>query len=246
MRKTMIALLALTAAAPLAAQGGGGMAGMNMDPTNKIKGSGTLPAGWEMRFDPTYARGGQPAPPAPAATEIDFVTMGSGFHLKSGPAAIYYRTADKATGEYTITASFSQAKTMSHEAYGIFIGGQDLQAATEKYIYFEVRPSDGGAYLQERLGDARPVSARGQDPNYTSVFGKWMVGAPGVVKDGADGSAKNTLSVKVTKDAVQFMANGTLVKELKKSELNGLSTDGQFGIRMNHNLDIHIAELSKK
>ena len=135
---------------------------------------------------------------------------------------------------------------MSHEAYGIFIGGQDLQGATQKYIYFEVRPSDASAYLQERTGDAPPPAQRRNDPNYTSVFGKWIVGAPGVVKDGADGSAKNTLTVKVTGDVVQFSANGTLVKELKKSELNGLSTDGQFGIRMNHNLDIHIAELSKK
>jgi len=210
MRKTMIALLALTTAAPLAAQGGGGMAGMDM--TNKITGSGKLPAGWEMRFDPTMGRGGQPAPPAPAMTEIDFVTMGPGFHLKSGPAAIYYRTADKATGEYTITATFSQAKTMSHEAYGIFIGGQDLQSATQKYIYFEVRPSDGGAFIQERNGDARPAQQRGAGNG--SVIGLWQV--------------------------------GTLVKELKKSELNGLGTDGQFGIRMNHNLDIHIAELSKK
>src|SRR5215510_16311586 len=119
MRKTLAVVVALAIAAPLAAQQQAGKA----DPTNKVKGSGTLPAGWMMRYDPT-----RPGQPTPAANEVNFVTMGSGFHFTSGPAAIYYNPKDMMAGTYTVTASLTQTKAPTHpEAYGIFVGGQSLQ-----------------------------------------------------------------------------------------------------------------------
>ena len=51
-----------------------------------------------------------------------------------------------------------------------------------------------------------------------------------------------TLSVfQVAADAVNLMVNGTTVKSFKKSELHGFNTDGQFGLRLNHGLNVHIA-----
>ena len=58
--------------------------------------------------------------------------------------------------------------------------------------------------------------------------------------DPADGHSTNTLMIHVAKDAVHFQVNGKLVKEVKKSELMGSSTDGQAGIRINHNTDLHV------
>lgn len=239
MRTTLIALLALTAAAPLAAQGG--MAGMNMDPTNKINGSGKLPAGWLMRFDPVVVKAGATAPAPHQMTEIEFVNQGSGFHFHTGPAAIYYNPKEMGKGEYTVTARFSQASTMTHETYGIFIGGSNLQDSTQmKYIYFVVRPSDAGAMIQLRNGLARPAEERGVDPNYTSPFGKWNLDM-GVNKDApGTGAATNELSIKVGKDNVQFMANGKLIKDIPRVVFNGMSTDGQVGLRINHNLNIQV------
>src|SRR5215510_16123059 len=115
MRKTLAVVVALAIAAPLAAQQQAGKA----DPTNKVKGSGTLPAGWMMRYDPT-----RPGQPTPAANEVNFVTMGSGFHFTSGPAAIYYNPKDMGSGEYTVSATFSNRKSLEHEAVASLSAGR--------------------------------------------------------------------------------------------------------------------------
>src|ERR1022692_1032266 len=117
-------LIPLVAAAPLAAQGGGMR--MGGDPTNKVAGSGTLPPGWLLRFDPP--RGNAPLPPM---TAVSFVAMGTGYHITGGPAAIYYNPKDMATGIYGATATFHAAKSMVHESYGIFVGGSNLQDSTQ-------------------------------------------------------------------------------------------------------------------
>jgi hypothetical protein len=48
------------------------------------------------------------------------------------------------------------------------------------------------------------------------------------------------LLIHVAPDSVHFLVNGKLVKGLAKSELMGAKTDGQSGIRINHNTDIHV------
>jgi hypothetical protein len=222
-------LIALVAAAPLAAQGGGGggMGGMRMggDPTAKVAGSGTLPPGWMLRFDPP--RGSQPVPPM---TAVSFVTMGTGFHVTGGPAAIYYNPKDMASGVYSVTATFHAAKSMQHESYGIFIGGMNLQDSTQNYLYMVINPMTGGMAIEHRSSNASP----------TKIVPISTI-EPAVNKDGAaDGSSTNTLLIHVAKDTVHFIVNGKLVKALAKSALDGAMTDGQPGLRINHNIDVHI------
>ncbi len=65
-----------------------------------------------------------------------------------------------------------------------------------------------------------------------------------VAKEAADGKASNTLAVQVMGDMVHFMVNGQMVTMLTRAQLDGASTDGQVGLRINHNLDLHIAEFS--
>ncbi len=124
MRNGLVVLMATVIAMPLAAQAGG-MAGMDMDPTHSANGTGKLPDGWMLRFDPQTM-------PKPAIADVNVATMGTGIHFKSGPAAIYYNPRDMASGSYTYTATFAQSKSNTHEAYGIFIGGSNLQDPTEK------------------------------------------------------------------------------------------------------------------
>ena len=213
---TQLGMIALIVAAPLAAQGGGRMG----DPTAKVAGSGKLPEGWMVRFDP-----GAPH----ALTDINFVTMGGGYHVTSGPAAIYYSSKDMGSGIYSVSATFKQSKTNSHEAYGVFIGGHNLQDSTQNYIYLVVKPGDGSLAIARRGSDGRPtyLIASRAGPNAA------------VNKDAADGSATNTVLIHVAKDTVHFLVNGTLVKAVAKSDIGG-STDGQAGIRINHNIDVHI------
>jgi hypothetical protein len=99
MRKTLCVLSALVLATPVAAQQ---QAGASKDPTAAVKGSGKLPDGWSVRFDPS-----RPNQPVPKTEDVNFVTMGSGFHFTSGPAGIYYNAKDMGSGEYAVTATFS-------------------------------------------------------------------------------------------------------------------------------------------
>jgi len=220
----------LVIATPLAAQGAN-------DPTKAAKGSGQLPAGWMMRFDPidnpANVRPGRPTPAKPTPDMVNVVTMGSGLHFTSGPAAIYYNPKDVGSGEYAVSASFGARKSMQHEAYGIFIGGSNLQDSTQSYLYFEIRPGMGDSILiQQRNGDV--------SKNMNRILPWTSTGGVVSVDDPADGHSSNTLMIHVAKDTVHFIANGKLVKALAKSELKGAKTDGQTGLRINHNSDLHV------
>jgi len=58
-----------------------------------------------------------------------------------------------------------------------------------------------------------------------------------VVKPDASGQSKNALEVRVGSDKVDFVVNGTVVH----SEPQGaLKTDGIYGIRVNHLLEVQI------
>jgi hypothetical protein len=199
---------------------------MGGDPTNKVAGSGTLPPGWLLRFDPP--RGNAPLPPM---TAVSFVAMGTGYHITGGPAAIYYNPKDMATGIYGATATFHAAKSMVHESYGIFVGGSNLQDSTQNYLYLVIRPLDGHMAIGHRGSNGRPVYlASMNDPANPAI----NMDSP------KDSSSTNTLLIHVAKDTVHFMINGKLVKAIAKTDLGGASTDGQAGLRINHNIDIHI------
>ena len=118
---TTLSLLAL-AAAPLAAQGAD-------DPTKKVAG-GALPAGWMGRTDR----------PTEKLTDAKFVAMGSGYHVTSGPAAIYWNPKTVTSGRFVASTTITQTKAATHpEAFGIFFMGKDLDAPTQNYAYFQVR-----------------------------------------------------------------------------------------------------------
>lgn len=230
MQKILSVLAALAIAAPLAAQQQQGA--MNHDATNQVKGSGKLPDGWMVRFDPQ--RDGH----IPKTEEVNFVTMGSGFHFTSGPAGIYYNTKDVGSGEYAVSATFSQRKSVNHEAYGIFIGGHNLQDSTQSYTYFVIKPCSsrcgtagaqmGEILISKRSSDGKPVALvpiRHDDAVVTD--------------DPKDGHATNKMLIHVAKDTVHFVLNDKLVAAVPKSQIG--DTNGQAGVRINHNIDVHVA-----
>jgi hypothetical protein len=215
------ATLLLAAGAPLAAQ--------DHDATTAVKGAG-LPAGWMVRFDPS-----RPGRPAPTVADVNFRVMAPGFHHTSGPAGIYYREADASKGNYTVSVSFGARKSMQHEAYGLFIGGSNLQTDKQNYLYFVIKPSDGTFLINHRTSDGKPNPVVAYTPS------------DAITKDSpTDGSASNKLAIRVAGDAVSFLVNDKVVKTLKKSEIDGASTDGLVGLRLNHNLDLHISDFGVK
>ena len=61
-------------------------------------------------------------------------------------------------------------------------------------------------------------------------------------KPGADGKSTNALEVRVGADKVDYVVNGTVVGSSPKAQTG--KTDGIYGIRVNHLLEVQIDGLS--
>lgn len=209
MRTALFALLSFTPAV-LCAQA---------DPDRTVAGGGSFPAGWHVRTE-------RNAP----LTNVKFAAMGDGFHVTVGPAAIYWRDADTASGNYHVVATITQTKNPAHpEAYGILIGGKSLADSAQSYTYFIVRAVDGKFMIRRRPGYASPP---------TNVV-DWTE-SPAVVRADSTGKATNELSILVRGGKVSFMVNG---KEVYAGDAAGLDVSGVVGYRVNHNLDVHLGPL---
>jgi hypothetical protein len=191
------------------------------DPTKAVTGGGELAPGWQMRVDP---RAGSGAPPK-------FVAMGSGWHATSGSRAIYWRAGDVAKGNYKVDATFTLSKAPGHaEAYGIVFAGKDLTTPKQNYMYFTL--GGNGTYLiKHRAGDADSEIHTIQD---------WTA-SDAIAKADASGKSTDKLSVVVGPQKVQYMINGKEVYSMDRANIPG-GADGIAGIRVSHNLDVHISD----
>jgi len=195
------------------------------DPDRSVAGGGSFPAGWHVRTE----RNRQTGQPAPLAN-VKFAVMGNGYHVTVGPAAIYWRDADTASGSYHVVANIAQTKNPAHpEAYGIFIGGRDLADSTQTYTYFIIRAIDGKFMIRRRPGyTANPINV----VDWTAH--------PAVATADSTGKAANELSILVQGGNVRFMVNG---KDVYTGKAADLDTRGVVGYRVNHNLDVHLGPL---
>ena len=180
---------------------------------------GVTADGWMSRLD----RG------TDANGVLHFRTMGSGVHATTAGrgAAIFWRSGDSASGSYTISASFTQTEPSNHpNAYGLFFGGSNLSGDNQQYSYFVIR--EGSEYLiRKRMGGEVPVVV------------DWT-GHAAINDLNADGRATNVLRVEVGSSQVRFLVNGTEVSSQPRSTVD---TDGITGLRVNHQLDVHIGDV---
>jgi hypothetical protein len=211
------AAVAVALASPLAGQG--------MDHTTNIQGSGKLPAGWNARFDQA---GG-------ALSQVDVRQAGTALAFRTGPAAIFWNTKDVASGSYTVSAIFNQKKSMQHEGYGVFVGGQNLSDPTQNYLYLVVKPQAGTYLVSHRAGNSAPKRIVAETPS--EAINK---DAPGT------GAAENAMAIRVARDSVHFYINGREVRVFARAALPGVATDGLAGLRINHNLDIEVRDFGIK
>ena len=183
------------------------------------------PAGWKQRLDRSTS-----ASDPDGAGAVKFVAMGNGFHATNPTAAVYWNTANTATGNYTVKGSFKLIKPSGHvNYYGLVFGGSNLEGATQSYLYFMVA-QNGSWLLKRRDGDANaPTIARGDNA--------------AIAKPGADGTSVNALEVRVKANAVDYVVNGTVVHTTPKSG-DTAKTDGVAGIRVNHLLEVRIDDFA--
>jgi hypothetical protein len=217
MKKISLAIAAIAVAAlPLLAQEHQHAA----DPDKKMAGPGTLPSGWKGRLDSGDK----------SLAGVKAAQMGGGVHFMTGPAGIYYKPADKMTGAYEAHATFTQMVPADHpEAYGLFIGGANLDAAAQKYTYFIVR-QDGKYMIKRRNGNDTPTVIDWTDSS-------------AIKKADSSGKMSNTLAIEVGKDKVRFLVNGTEVTSVDAAKVD---TAGTAGLRVNHNLNLHVEGFAAK
>jgi hypothetical protein len=219
MKKLFVAgALALVAAAPMQAQGN--------DPDKLVTDGGVKVAGWTGRIDPQAAARGR------KIEEAKFVSMGGGFHVTAGPAAIYWNPANTATGNYTVTATFNQTKASAHpEGYGLILTGKQLDTPNQGYLYFLVR-QDGKFIINHRASDTE-----------VHKIVDWTANDAVKAID-ESGKASNKLTVVMGPQTVSFRVNGTEVHSIPRATIDGggdhSGSVGIAGIRVNHNLDVHI------
>ena len=207
-------LLSLLVTTPLVSQS---RDSASKDPDRSVPGAGPLPAGWTARPD----AGGD-------VGNIKFVTMEPGYHLTLGPATVLYRKEDRVDGPFHTQATFHQMKKLEHpEGYGLFMGGRALDGAEQAYTYFLVR-GDGKFIIKRREGEKLTQYTNGWQPS------------PAVRKVDAKGAATNLLEIDAKSDPqrVSFKVNGKEVHSVPAQKMDHLK--GIVGLRVNHNLDVHI------
>jgi hypothetical protein len=160
--------------------------------------------------------------------DAKYTASDDGWEVNTGPAHILYRRGDSLSGTYSVSGSFEQLSAPAHpEAFGIFIGGQNLEAPTQSYTYFLVRGT--GHYL-----------LRVRDGSSTRNIQEWTA-SDAVPKQDAEGKASYRVTAQVTADSVRFLVNDQPVASVAKS---AVSTDGTAGLRINHNLQLSVKPLA--
>jgi hypothetical protein len=195
-------------------------------------GAQTVPAGYKQRIDKSTS-----ASDPDAAGEVKIVTAGSGYHVVTPTAGVFWNPSNTASGNYTLKGTFTLNKPSGHvNYYGLVFGGSALDGADQKYIYFMV--AQNGAWLvKTRTGTATTSTF----PGLTGAARNGSVMNAAVKKPDDSGKSVNALEVRVQADKVDFVVNGTVVHSAPKA---GLTTDGIWGIRSNHLLDINVDGLS--
>lgn len=183
-----------------------------------------VPEGWQVRVD-----GGDHG--KADASAVSFVTMPPGWHVTTGPAAILYRPAITARGAFTLRSEIFQFDPGTRrEGYGVLLGGKALDTPQQSYTYFLIRRS--GEFMVKRRTGAT-----------TATVKDWTTSAAVVRFDdrkAGQQAVKNVLEVKVTADTTAFLINGTEVARVPTRELD---TDGVVGLRVNHELNLHVSAL---
>lgn len=182
------------------------------------------PPGWNVRFDQAGASEGQ--------LEM-FVAMPPGWHVTSGPAAIYWDPEWEATGHFRVDMEvYLFDPGQRREAFGIFIGGRELEGDDQSYTYFLIR--EGGEFIVKRR--------EGPDAPTLQPWTRHQA-VRGYADRGDDVSVLNVLTVEATDRVLRFLING---EEVWSGDRRMLPVDGTYGFRVNHGLNLHVSRLEMR
>lgn len=225
MNRLLLAALAamLTAAQDAQAQ----------DESRKVEGGGIQVQGWQGKIDAREAQRGL------ALDNAKLSRSGNMLQVTTGPAVSYWHPDNKATGNYTVKATFTEPKFQNlnnhPHPYGIFIAGNDLGTEQQSYLYCSAYGS--GKFIVRGFGP-QPFQMNGRGENSEAVN-----------KAAAQGeSVSQEIALSVRDDKVECAINGKVVASYPKTEVVAegklKSTDGVYGIRFGHNTEATVTGLT--
>jgi hypothetical protein len=202
------------------------------DASHPVAGGGISVPGWVGAVDGGAQKAGQ------TINDTKLTKEGGVLQVTTGPAAEYWNPANKATGNYTVSATFTEAKYMnlnSHpHPYGIFIAGHELGTDQHSELYC-------AAY-----GDGRFI-VRGFAPDPFQMNGRGEANDAVHKAAGPGEPVEQKIALSVKDGKVECAINGTVVasydKALVVADGKLKSTDGIYGIRFAHNTEGTVADL---
>jgi hypothetical protein len=217
------------------AAGASAAAASPTDGTRQVTSGGINAAGWNGRIDPGEARDGQ------KLENAKLEQRGDSLRVTTGPAVVYWNPANTATGNYTVSATFTEPQYQNvndhPHPYGLFIGGADMGTDQQSYLYCS-------AY-----GNGRFI-VRGFGPESFQMNGGRGAEHAAISKAaGKNQPVTQRIAMSVKGDSVSCAINGTTVATYPKSAVVGAgklkATDGVYGIRFAHNTDGVVTGLSR-
>lgn len=202
--------------------------------SRSVAGGGISASGWKGQIDASAAKRGSTLDNAKLSKE------GDALHVVTGPAVAYWNPSDKATGNYTVSATFREPKYMSlndhPHPYGVFIGGNNMGTDQQTYLYCAAYGN--GNFIVRGFGPA-PFQMNGREGAANAAVHKAA---------GKDQPVTQLVALSVKGDKVSCSVNGTQVASYSKSELvtagKLTSTDGVYGIRFAHNTEGFVTGLA--
>ena len=198
------------------------------DADRSVDGGGVHVEGWEARIDRAAMNRGM-------GIEDSRMAMEDGaLRLSVGPAGIFWNPENTASGDYTVSATFHEhAMSTGHpHPYGVFVGGSDLKTPNEKLLYCIVYAD--GTYAMKTFHGATVTTVKDRGPS------------DAINTAGSDGEATNDIGIRVRGDEVSCMINGTAATTLSRADVVGSdmldSTDGIYGIRVSHNVELTVSD----
>jgi hypothetical protein len=190
--------------------------------------------GWAGKVDAREAAAGQ------TVSNAKFVREGDAFHVTTGPAVTYWNPANRASGNYTVKATFTEPKYMNlndhPHPYGIVIAGNDLGSDAQSYLYCAAYGS--GTFIVRGFGP-EPFQMNGRRAQPHDAVHK---------ATGTGQSVTQEIALSVTADKVECAINGTVVASYPKADLVTAgklkSTDGVYGVRFGHNTEATVTGLT--
>jgi hypothetical protein len=202
--------------------------------SRSVQGGGISVPGWTGKIDASEEKSGQ------ALNNAKFSQESGALHVTTGPAVTYWKPDNKATGNYTVKATFKEPKYMnlnSHpHPYGLVIAGNGLGTDQQSYLYCAAYGN--GNFIVRGFGpDAFQMNGRRGEMN-AAVNKAAGQGEP----------VTQEIAMSVKGDRVECSINGTVVAGYDKAAVVApgklKSTDGVYGLRFAHNTDVLVTGLN--